>query len=88
MTTTLNDQVNQARKSRHETDNMDYNTMIGKKVKKQRSTSQREPKPFKSGLKINTVRGIIEHPILLIPAFVFEEDDSYVVCKRCVVADQ
>lgn len=43
----------------------------------------REPKPFKSGLKENTVKGIIAHPILNIPAFIFEEDDSYVECRRC-----
>lgn len=40
-------------------------------------------KPFKSGLKINTVKGVINHPILNIPAYVFEEDDSYVECRRC-----
>jgi len=47
--------------------------------------SGKEPKPFKSGLKVNTVRGVIDHPILLIPAFVFMEDDSYVECRRCGV---
>lgn len=41
-------------------------------------------KPFKSGLKINTVKGVIEHPKLGIPAFVFVEDQSYVECRQCV----
>lgn len=40
-------------------------------------------KKFKSGLYQNTVKGIMNHPILNIPAYVFEEDDSYVECRRC-----
>jgi hypothetical protein len=53
--------------------------MIGKKVKK---TS---PKPFKSGRKVNTVKGVVNHPILKdVMAFTFEEDDSIVECRRCV----
>ena len=42
-------------------------------------------KPFKSGNKINTVNGVIEHPIL--PgkkAYTFLEDDSYVRVDVCV----
>ena len=42
-------------------------------------------KPFKSGLKVNTVRGVINHPILNVPAYTFEEDDSYVECRRCKI---
>jgi hypothetical protein len=34
---------------------------------------------------INTVKGVIDHPILNIPAFTFHEDDSYVECRRCIV---
>ncbi len=56
---------------------------IGKKVYKPKSG-----KPFKSGLKINTVKGVINHPILNIPAYTFEEDDSYVECRRCVVVNE
>lgn len=56
----------------------DYSSYIGKCVSKIKSN-----KPFKSGNKINTVNGIINHPILNIPAFTFIEDDSYVECKRC-----
>lgn len=40
-------------------------------------------KKFKSGNNINTVKDIINHPTLNIPAFTFEEDDSYVECRRC-----
>ena len=59
----------------------DYSGYIGKKVHKPKSD-----RPFKSGFKINTVKGVIEHPILGIPAYTFEEDDSYVECRRCAVA--
>lgn len=45
-------------------------------------------KPFKSGKYQNTVKGIINHPILNIPAFTFEEDDSYVECRRCELAPE
>ena len=55
-----------------------YMSMIGKKVQK---TS---PQPFKSGLKTNTVKGIVQHFVLKdLPAFIFEEDDSMVECRRC-----
>lgn len=57
---------------------IDYATYIGEKVSK-------DKKPFKSGSKINTVKDIINHPILNIPAFTFEEDDSYVECRRCIL---
>lgn len=46
---------------------------------------RKKKKPFKSGLMINTVKGVIDHPILNIPAFTFHEDDSYVECRRCIV---
>lgn len=54
-----------------------YQSFIGKKVVKKSN------KPFKSGEKTNTVKGIITHPILKIPAYTFEEDESYVECRRC-----
>lgn len=44
-------------------------------------------KPFKSGEKVNTIRGVIIHPILNIPAYIFDEDDSFVECRRCVVIE-
>lgn len=59
---------------------MEYIEYIGKQVRKKN-------KPFKSGNLINTVKGIIEHPILKIESFTFEEDDSYVECRRCILTD-
>lgn len=65
-----------------------YELLIGKRVTKrpigERNLKGYNPNPFKSGQKINTVKGIINHPILNVPAFVFEEDDSYVECRRCI----
>ena len=58
---------------------------IGKKVKKTTHKENVEPKPFKSGFKTNTIKGVIEHPILKIAAYTFEEDDSYVECRRCII---
>ena len=64
-----------------------YRSLIGKRVTKVsglgRNGQPLQPKPFKSGLKANTVKDVIEHPILKIPAFIFLEDDSYVECRRC-----
>lgn len=42
-------------------------------------------KQFKSGLLINTVKDVTTHSILNIPAYAFEEDDSYVECRRCKI---
>ena len=56
----------------------DYIPYIGKKCRKKDSRC----KPFKSKLKVNTVKGVINHPILNIPAYTFIEDDSYVECRR------
>lgn len=51
---------------------------IGKKVTK------KSGKPFKSGEKINTIKGITQHPVLKDEmAYTFEEDDSYVEIRRC-----
>ena len=69
---------------------VDYSKNIGKKVTKKRenkSGEPRQPKPFKSGLQTNTIKGVIEHPQLNIPAYTFEEDDSYVECRRCYLVD-
>jgi len=59
---------------------------IGKKVIKDKSG-----KPFKSGLKVNTVKSVIDHPELShdkpILAYTFFEDDSYVECRRCEVVN-
>jgi hypothetical protein len=55
-------------------------TLIGRQCRKTGSG-----KPFKSGLAVNTIKGVINHPILAIPAFTFVEDESYVECRRCEV---
>lgn len=59
---------------------------IGKKVRKT-SKEGTEPKPFKSKLKVNTIKGVVKHPILQIPAYTFEEDESIVECRRCVIIE-
>ena len=67
---------------------MNYETNIGRRVIKG-SITRREPnaKPFKSGQQINTVRGVINHPELNVPTYVFDEDNSYVECRRCIIID-
>jgi len=70
---------------------MNYEENIGKQVTKKRTNKHgepRQPKPFKSGLQANTVKGVVEHPVLKIPAYTFEEDESYVECRRCYTADE
>lgn len=62
----------------------EYKANIGKKTHKI-SKEGTEPKPFKSGFKVNTIKGVIEHPQLKIAAYTFEEDESYVECRRCVI---
>ncbi len=42
-------------------------------------------KPFKSGLKTNTIKGFMRHPQINRKAFTFFEDDSYVACYMCFV---
>jgi hypothetical protein len=49
---------------------------IGRRVAKKQ-------KPFKSGNKENTIKGIVNPPTLNVPCFTFEEDESYVECSRC-----
>lgn len=65
-----------------------FEDYIGKVVRKTTFKEGNQPKPFKSGLKENTVKGIVEHPILKIPAFTFVEDNSYVECRRCVLVNR
>jgi hypothetical protein len=62
---------------------MNYADNIGLTCTK--TKGQKEAKPFKSGSKINTIKGVINHPILNIPAYTFEEDDSHVECRRCFI---
>lgn len=66
-----------------------WHSMIGKKVwKNSKTTSKFEPKPFKSGLKVNTVKGVRIHEHTPHLAFTFEEDESAVECFRCSVAPE
>ncbi len=63
---------------------------IGKKVIKVTTKGGKlkelvQSKVFKSGNTANTVKGIVKHATLGIPAFIFEEDDSQVECRRCRV---
>ena len=58
---------------------MSLNDNIGKKCYK------KSGKPFKSKSKVNTIKGIITHPNLDFFCYTFEEDDSYVECRRCIV---
>lgn len=55
----------------------DYVSWVGKQVVKI------SKKPFKSKSLIATVKGVITHPITNREAFVFNEDESYVECKKC-----
>jgi bifunctional NMN adenylyltransferase/nudix hydrolase len=70
---------------------MDYLENVGKKVKKCKPSGQprlTNIKPFKSGSIINTVKGVINHPYLNVPAYTFIEDDSYVECARCGLVEE
>ena len=67
---------------------MNYKANIGRRVTKGTiSTGDANRKKFKSGLYVNTVKDVINHPVLNIPAYVFDEDDSYVECRRCFIID-
>lgn len=56
---------------------MQYESLVGQRVIK------KSLRPFKSTFQINTVKSVVNHPQLNIPAFTFEEDASYVECRRC-----
>jgi len=65
-----------------------YENNIGSKVAKtniKKGKTIFNLKPFKSKNRINTIKGVITHPELGIPAYTFEEDDSYVECRRCKI---
>ena len=65
-----------------------YENNIGSKVAKtniKKGKTIFNKKPFKSTLRVNTIKGVIIHPELGIPAYTFEEDDSYVECRRCKI---
>jgi hypothetical protein len=60
---------------------MDITDYIGMK------TQKRSNKPFKSGNKINTITGVTMNPNTNKYAFTFEEDDSIVDIRQCVLID-
>lgn len=65
-----------------------YENNIGEKVMKEnikKGVKFLNRKKFKSKNLINTIKGVITHPILNIPAYTFEEDESYVECRRCKI---
>ena len=65
-----------------------YENNIGEKVAKQnikKGVKIFNRKKFKSESLINTIKGVTTHPELGIPAYTFEEDDSYVECRRCKI---
>jgi hypothetical protein len=62
-----------------------YQSNIGKKCQKCNAfdgTDKEKHKKFKSGEYFNTIKDVILHPFLNIPAYTFIEDDSYVECRR------
>jgi hypothetical protein len=67
--------------------NDQINVFISNFDKKVTKTSKEGtvPRPFKSTFRTNTIKGLIVHPHLKIPAYTFYEDDSYVECRRCVI---
>lgn len=58
---------------------------IGKKVAKSVFRIGKNPKPFKSGLRENTVKEITECPFTGKVAYTFVEDDSIVRAEICEV---
>ena len=61
--------------------------MIGLKCRKKRGSSK-EPKPFKSKSKINTIKGVTINPHTGLEAFTFEEDDSCVDVRTIVILEE
>lgn len=69
-----------------------YEYNIGEKVTKtslcEKPKRPYKRKKFKSGSLVNTIKGVVIHPELGIPAYTFEEDESYVECRRCKILNQ
>jgi hypothetical protein len=64
-------------------------SMVGQKVwKNPKTTSKFQPKPFKSGSKVNTVKGVVVHEQTGSLGFTFVEDESVVECGRCSLAPE
>jgi hypothetical protein len=58
--------------------------VIGSKCRKFRRNGN-ESKPFKSGMKFNTIKSIVVNPYTNNMAYSFEEDDSCVDCKQIII---
>lgn len=72
-----------------ETETQAWHAMVGQKVwKNPKTTTKFEPKPFKSGRKVNTVKAVVVHEQTGQPGFLFEEDESCVQCFRCSLAPE
>jgi hypothetical protein len=67
----------------------DYEKYIGKQCRKKSINGLRhyKVKPFKSTLKTNTIKGVINHPHLNVPAYIFHEDDTCVECRRVEIIE-
>ncbi len=67
----------------------DYEKYIGKQCRKKsiNGIKHYKVKPFKSTFKTNTIKGVINHPHLNIPAYIFHEDDSFVECRRVEIIE-
>lgn len=61
--------------------------MIGMKCKKRSKPKSSEPKPFKSGSKFNTIKGLAINPHTGNYAMTFEEDESIVDFNDIVLLD-
>lgn len=66
------------------TSNTNFESNIGLKCQKY-SGRNREPKPFKSGLKINTIKGVTTNSNTGKPAYTFIEDESCVDCESVII---
>lgn len=67
-----------------ETEIAEWHAMVGMRVwKNPKTTTTTQPKPFKSGRKVNTVTGIVTHEQTGRLGFTFLEDASVVECFRC-----
>lgn len=70
--------MNAVKRETTEAQETKFLNLIGAKVRK------KSGKPFKSGEKINTVKGLTRNDHTGNTAFIFEEDDSNVEAWRCV----
>ena len=65
----------------------DGRRMVGLKCKKVSRPKGTEPKKFKSGSKVNTIKSLAINPNTNNFAFTFEEDESVVDCRTIILLD-